>query len=42
MKNILNANLPSNNVEGAWGNKVKELSNLSIEQKNKFEIIVVG
>ena len=42
MSDILNANLPSQNIEGAWGKTVKELSNLSIEKKKEFEIIIVG
>ena len=42
MSDILNANLPSENIEGAWGKTVKDLSNLSIEKKKTFEIIIVG
>ena len=42
MSSFIKPNLPSGEVEGAWQKTVKNLTNLSIEKKNKFEIIIVG
>ena len=42
MNNFINPNLPTGKVEGAWQKTVKNLSNLINENKNKFEIIIVG
>ena len=42
MKNFINPNLPTGEVEGAWQKTIKNLSNLTTEKKNKFEIIIVG
>ena len=42
MNNYINPNLPTGEVEGAWQKTVKNLSNLTTENKNKFEIIIVG
>ena len=42
MNNFINPNLPTGQVEGAWQKSVKNLSNLTSEKKNKFEIIIVG
>ena len=42
MNNFINPNLPTGNLEGAWQKTVKNLSNLTPEKKNKFEIIIVG
>ena len=42
MNNFINPNLPTGEVEGAWQKTVKNLSNLTTEKKNKFEIIIVG
>ena len=42
MKNFINPNLPSGELEGAWQKTVENLSNLKSEKKNKFEIIIVG
>ena len=42
MDNFINPNLPTGELEGGWQKTVKNLSNLSTEKKNKFEIIIVG
>ena len=42
MNNFINPNLPTGEVEGGWQKTVKNLSNLTTEKKNKFEIIIVG
>ena len=42
MNNFINPNLPSGAIEGGWQKTVKNLTNISTEKKNKFEIIIVG
>ena len=42
MKNFINPNLPSGDIEGGWQKTVKSLTNLTSEKKNKFEIIIVA
>ena len=42
MNKFINPNLPTGELEGAWQKTVENLSNLTTENKNKFEIIIVG
>ena len=42
MKNFIDPNLPGGEIEGAWDKVVKNLTKLSSERKNNFEIIIVG
>ena len=42
MNDLVDANLPSGDLEGGWEKTIRNLSNLSNEQKNKFQIIIVG
>jgi len=42
MSNFINPNLPSGAVEEGWQKTVRNLTNLSRDKKNKFEVIIVG
>ncbi len=42
MDDLIDANLPSGDLEGGWEKTIRNLSNLSNEKKNKFKIIIVG
>ncbi len=42
MKNYLNPNLPSGELEGGWQKTVKNLTDIPSEKKKEFEIIIVG